>query len=196
MLDGKKNKSFYRKEVRSEEELLDCKRDDLVIYDGLNEKSTISNDTDIIIIGTRIPYSLDYFYLKSRNMYRWIDASRNTNLDILRKNTKSINEIIRILKHERIAFSDICKKILVSNNSSSDDAIVAFISDKKLLNYLSKHKNIEIIANSRSVETYFKRKMPSLNVKYYHYFRGGRGHHISDDEEKWIELFNKFKKRI
>ena len=194
MLDGKKNKPFCEKEVQGEKELLACKIKDFVVYDGLNEKSTLSNNTDIIIIGTRIPRFLDYFYLKNCNMYRWIDASRNTNLDKLRKNPKNIDEIKRILAQERIAFSDICKRVLVSSNSSSDDVIVAFISDKELLNFLSKHKNIKIIANNRTVETYLKRKIPDLNVQYYHFFRGGKGHHFQDDEKDWVDLFNKYKR--
>lgn len=164
-----------------------------VIRNSLNDKSTFDGDTRILILGSCIPPEHWYFFVKNPHMYRRIDLSRGTNLNILRKDQENKNRIRNLLREQRIAFFDICERAAFREESSKDRDIQAFIFDQRLIELVRRHPHARIIAITRDAELILKQKMPESRIQYLHFFRGGRGTSFKQDELNWASLFNTYR---
>ena len=72
---------FSKKEVQTIDELKRQVSDDYGICRGKNELSTLTEDTEIVVVGTFIPPFLVYFYNENTYLYKAIDIARGTQLE-------------------------------------------------------------------------------------------------------------------
>ena len=183
--------SLKDKEVPDEAALQRFAGEGSPIRKSVNHQSAFDEQTRIIIVGTLIPPDLEYFFLNQPRMYRRIDASRGTDLEHLQQNPKNIAIIKDILKEQGIAFCDLCEMAVIPKKSTKDKDIKKFVFYEPLAQFVSAHPKVLVVAISRFAEKVLKKKLPKeAHIEYCHFFRGGKGHGIENDDHQWIGLFN------
>lgn len=108
--------------------------------EGFNKKHCITPETRLVIVGTITPTAgttNGYFYTAPRNrIYGYIDQAIETNLKERKRELQSaenkgeiVEDIIKVLKENKIAFLDVMKYVIRSKGSSSDDDIIYYCLD-------------------------------------------------------------------
>ena len=196
-----KDVDFKKIECNYKDDLEKYLEDGYEIYEGKNEISTISNDSEIVVVGSFIPQSLIYFYNENPYIYNGIDSQRKTKLSIYKKQypldlstankERIIYSIKEILSKEKIAFVDLSKFVLTKRGSNIDKDIKGIVVDKKILNIIKESKNIKrVISVSEAVEDYlFQCDIDNIYIKLFagKSLRFPKG---SNYEKNWTDAFN------
>ena len=148
---------------------------DQELVQSLNTEHCITNETQIIIIGTITPpKACGYFYTSPYNcIYGYIDEARGTNLKELKRKLKTDiivkAEIIKTLQNEKIAFLDIMEEAIRKEKSSADDDIEHFSLDydrfEKVFRQIIANKNVTVICNSRLAQAGYNKIKDDLMKK-------------------------------
>ena len=172
------------------------------LYGDLNHFSSIDENTKILIIGTTGPQDLDLDYLDyfifckySNIIYTCIDAARNTNFQEKRKRILEvenfnirlylIDEFIKELANQHIAFLDLLEYTLIKDNEVSDNSIKAWFTEydfirKKINEATSLEKIIPI---SKEYEKILIDIIGNDDrIEYHQLINGGTN-------QEWIDLF-------
>lgn len=169
------------------------------IFSDLNHLSSIDENTKILIIGTYIPQDLDYFYFGkySNRVYTCIDTARNTNFQEKRKRilevenfnirTYLIDEFIKELANQHIAFLDLLEYTLIKDNEVNDNSIKAWFTEydrirKKINEATSLEKIIPISKESEKILIDIIGN--DARIEYHQLINGGTN-------QEWIDLFQK-----
>ncbi len=151
---------------------------------SFNKNDSITPNTKLLIVGTLTPpqgQNSGYFYTAPKNrIYGYIDAATNkTNLKELKGNLKDapnktdlkeaiIEEIIKVLKENNIAFLDVIDKaVRKDENSYLDSDIAEYTLDYESFKKLKDHKNLTVISNSKFAESGYntiKEKLKTENI--------------------------------
>ena len=122
------------------------------VEENFNEKSTIDNDTEILILGTitsQKGMKNGYFYTSNKNtLYEILDKVYDSDkFSSLKKKIieekdekdKLIKEMREALKKKKIAFIDVIQNCVRHKSKASDDAIWAYnpIDLDKLIEYIN-----------------------------------------------------------
>ena len=172
------------------------------LYGDLNHFSSIDENTKILIIGTTGPQDLDLDYLDyfifckySNIIYTCIDAARNTNFQEKRKRilevenydirTYLIDEFIKELANQHIAFLDLLEYTLIKDNEVSDNSIKAWFTEydfirKKINEATSLEKIIPISKESEKILIDIIGN--DDRIEYHQLINGGTN-------QEWIDLF-------
>ena len=169
------------------------------IFGDLNHLSSIDENTKILIIGPYIPQDLDYFYFgkHSNRVYTYIDAARNTNFQERRKRilevenfnirTYLINEFIKELANQHIAFLELLEYTLIKDNEVSDNSIKAWFTEydsiRKIINEATSLEKI-IPISKESEKILIDIIGNDDRIEYHQLINGGTN-------QEWIELFKR-----
>lgn len=131
---------------------------------SFNSKNCVTQETELIIVGTITPpEGKGYFYTAPRNkIYGYIDEVRGTNLKALKVGLNSgatkVDDIVKTLKEQRIAFLDVMHSVVRKQESCADDDISAFCLDFDTFQAVfTQGNNIKkVICNSRLAEDCYK----------------------------------------
>lgn len=164
---------------------------------SLNCQNCMTEDTEIIIVGTITPTEgmrNGYFYTASRNrIYGYIDAARGTELvEKKRKLTdirlsrlqkeQIISEVKNELKEQKIAFLDVMGSAIRCKGSHADSDIKCYTLDYPVFSTVPKNVK-KVICNSRLAENCYntiRTKIINLPVATYLSQRSGT-------KESWIK---------
>ena len=155
---------FSKKEVQTIDELKRQVSDDYGICRGKNELSTLTEDTEIVVVGTFIPPFLVYFYNENTYLYKAIDIARGTQLEKYKRKypahlseqekNKIIDRIKDILLKEKIAFIDLFDTVLIKHGSTKDKDIKGYVLDKDVILKLKQFSKIKkVISITENVES-------------------------------------------
>lgn len=167
------------------------------IYGDFNHLSSIDENTEILIIGTYIPQDLDYFHFGkySNKIYTCIDVARNTNFQERRKRilevenydirTYLINEFIKELANQHIAFLDLLEYTLIKDNEVNDNSIKAWFTEyDSIRKIINKATSLEkIIPMSQASEEILIDIIGNDDRIEYHQLING------ETNQEWIDLF-------
>lgn len=163
---------------------------------SLNSQNCMTEDTEIIIVGTITPtegMKNGYFYTASRNrIYGYIDAARGTSLvkkktDLMQeslseKRKQIISEVKNELKEQKIAFLDVMGSAIRCKGSHADSDIKCYTLDYPVFSTVPKSVK-KVICNSRLAENCYntiRTKILNLPVATYLSQRSGT-------KESWIK---------
>lgn len=163
---------------------------------SLNCQNCMTEDTEIIIVGTITPtegMKNGYFYTASRNrIYGYIDAARGTSLvkkktDLMQeslseKRKQIISEVKNELKEQKIAFLDVMGSAIRCKGSHADSDIKCYTLDYLVFSTVPKNVK-KVICNSRLAENCYntiRTKILNLPVATYLSQRSGT-------KESWIK---------
>lgn len=163
---------------------------------SLNSQNCMTEDTEIIIVGTITPtegMKNGYFYTASRNrIYGYIDAARGTSLvkkktDLMQeslseKRKQIISEVKNELKEQKIAFLDVMGSAIRCKGSHADSDIKCYTLDYSVFSTVPKNVK-KVICNSRLAENCYntiRTKILNLPVATYLSQRSGT-------KESWIK---------
>ena len=188
--------NLINKKCSNKAKLIEQQSDGLSIFGNKNHLSSFDNDTKILIVGTYIPYYLDYFYFGkyTHRIYgSIIDVARKTNFEekrkkILESDTKEelIQDFIEELKRQKIAFLDLFEFTLINSNVVADNEIKGFTIDNDSFKKVKTSKNLKcIIPISKDAERILKSILgDDPRIEYHQLINGGTN-------KEWIEVFSR-----
>lgn len=167
---------FLLKKTENINDLESCLEDGYEKRTGFNEKTTLNNDTRLLIVGSAVPPDISYFYTgRFSYMYKWIDEVRETKLRRLQDNInltrdsekkeKYVEEIRKILYEQRIAFLDIAHSFITKIGSRSDSHIKKYFFNRDDFKCLYDNKDITIIAVTPNAKSALERFLGFKNIQ-------------------------------
>ena len=173
---------------------------------SFNQKTTLNEETKLVIVGTITPPNTKYFYCSYYNrIYGYIDealqlSGPEDSLKMLKFGLSEVNnnriaidllndtiiesrvdKIKSILKAKKIAFLDTMSRVIRERNSPYDKDILYYSVDYKSLEDLKKLKKVTVIANSKLASALCKEA--GVNFTYLAQ-RGG-------EKREWLNMISK-----
>lgn len=193
----------------SEEAIDEKKKNGSVIVESMNCKNCVTDNTELIIVGTITPpdgQNNGYFYTAPRNrLYGYLDEALGTILKSKKialygasneDKQKIIEEIKQELIANKIAFLDVIKKAIHKNgqeDSCYDSDIECYCLDYEYFQNL--HDNVHFICNSKMAQKCFEKICRKISRK--EYLQDSRSKYLpqrgeGSSKENWLEAIRQF----